>query len=275
MHILSLMMDVVLAGYLVYEVVRFLPRFRQLKQEIAEGHAEARTRVYRQALWFEWISALLALLALGFDWNKLNPRALGLDHAAWMRTLPGGGDFDRGAMGGVVLGLALGMAGLIAARIRANRRGTRPTILTRPPWLRKLFPDFTALVPSNNRERLLWAAVAVSAGICEELVFRGWLVATLQSELGVGGLSLLVAAAAIFGLAHIYQGVSGVVLTTLLGAFFCVVYLKTGSLLVPILLHTAIDIRFAFLPAARAQKPETSSAGSAHFAKENNSPQAG
>jgi membrane protease YdiL (CAAX protease family) len=54
-----------------------------------------------------------------------------------------------------------------------------------------------------------------------------------------------------------------------------VVYLKTGSLLVPILLHTAIDIRFAFLPAARAQKPEISSAGSAHFAKENNSPQAG
>jgi uncharacterized protein len=275
MHILSLMMAVVLAGYLVYEVVRFLPRFRQLKQEIAEGHAEARTRVYRRALWFEWISALLALLALGFDWNKLNPRALGLDHAAWMRTLSGSGDFDRGAMGGVVIGLTLGMAGLIAARIRANRRGAQPTTLPRPPWWRKLFPDFSALVPTNNRERLLWAAVAVSAGICEELVFRGWLLATLRSELGMGGLGLLLAAAAIFGLAHIYQGVSGVVLTALVGAFFCVVYVKTGSLLVPILLHTAIDVRFAFLPAARVQKPEASYAGEAHFGKENNSRHAG
>jgi membrane protease YdiL (CAAX protease family) len=256
MHILSLMMDVVLAGYLVYEVVRFLPRFRQLKQEIAEGHADARRRVYRRALGFEWISALLALLALGFDWNKLNPRALGLDHAAWMRTLSGSG--GRGAMGGIVIGLTLGMAGLIAARIRANRRGTQPTILTRQPWVRKLFPDFTALVPTNNRERLLWAAVAVSAGICEELVFRGWLLATLQSELGMGGLSLLIASAAIFGLAHVYQGAPGVVLAALVGAFFCVVYVKTGSLLVPILLHTAIDVRFAFLPAARVQKPETS-----------------
>ena len=258
MHILSLLMDVVLAGYLFYEVVRFLPRFRQLEQEIAEGHAEARTRVYRRGLWFEWISALLALLALGFAWNKLNPRALGLDHAAGMRTLSGSGDFDRGAMGGVVIGLTLGMAGLIAARMRANRRGAQPTILPRQPWWRKLFPDFTALVPTNNRERLLWVAVAVSAGICEELVFRRWLLATLHSELGMGGLSLLIAAAAIFGLAHAYQGVSGVILTAVVGAFFCVLYIKTGSLLVPILLHTAIDVRFAFLPAARVQKPETS-----------------
>jgi membrane protease YdiL (CAAX protease family) len=275
MHILSLMMDVVLAGYLVYEVVRFPPRYRQMKQEIAQGHAEARRRVYRQALWFEWISALLALLALGFDWNKLNPRTLGLDHAAWTGNPPGGGDFDRGAMGGVVIGLTLGMVVLIAARIRANRRGTQPTPSTRQPWWRKLFPDFSALVPTNNRERLWWAAVAVSAGICEELVFRGWLLATLRSELGLGGLGLLLAAAAIFGLAHIYQGVSGVVLTALVGAFFCVVYVKTGSLLVPILLHTAIDVRFAFLPAARVQKPEASYAGEAHFGKENNSRHAG
>lgn len=258
MHILSLMIDVVLAGYLVYEVVEFLPRFRRLKQGLEEGHAEARTRVYRRALWFEWISALLACLALGLHGNTMNPRSLGLDHAAWMRTLAGSGDFDRGAVGGVIIGLTLGMAGLIAARIRANRRGTQPTILTRQPWWRKLFPDFTALVPANNRERFLWAAVAVSAGICEELVFRGWLLATLHSELGLAGLTLLVVSATIFGLAHIYQGAAGVVLTALVGAFFCVVYVKTGSLLVPILLHIAIDIRFAFLPASRVQKPETS-----------------
>jgi membrane protease YdiL (CAAX protease family) len=69
---------------------------------------------------------------------------------------------------------------------------------------------------------LWWAAVAVSAGICEELVFRGWFLATLRSELGMGGLSLLIAAAAIFGLAHVYQGVSGVILTAVVGAFFCV-----------------------------------------------------
>ena len=35
----------------------------------------------------------------------------------------------------------------------------------------KLVPDFSALIPVTNRARLLWILVAVSAGICEELVF--------------------------------------------------------------------------------------------------------
>lgn len=122
---------------------------------------------------------------------------------------------------------------------------------------RKLMPDFTALIPVTGRERLLWAAAAISAGICEEIVFRGWLLATLHDSVGLGGTALVPTAAAIFGLAHTYQGVTGVILTALAGVLFCVLYVATGSLLVPILLHCVVDLRFAFLPAPRTRKPET------------------
>ncbi len=258
MHILSPTIDILLAGYVVWEVARFVPSYRQLKQAIAKGDAHARTRVYQQALAFEWISALLAVVALGFDWNKLNPKFLALDGSGLIQSLPRGGDFDRGGLVGVLAGITLGTAILIVVKIRANRRGVARALDAPAPWWRKLLPDFSALPPVTTQERLIWAAVAVSAGICEEIVFRGWLLATLHGPIGLNGTALILVAAGIFGLAHAYQRVTGVFLTALAGAFFCVLYVRTGSLLVPILLHILIDLRFAVLPAPRIPKPEAS-----------------
>lgn len=257
MHILPFAIDIILAVYVVWDVVRFLPQYRQLKQAIANGDVHARTRVYRRALVFEWVTALLALLALGFDWSKLNPRLLGLENARLIQMIPRGGDFDRGAIGGVVLGLVLGTVGMAIARLRARRRAaTSAPVVPAPGW-RKLLPDFSALIPVTTRERLLWAVVAVSAGVCEEVVFRGWLLSTLHGRFGLSGTALILVAAAIFGLAHAYQGITGIVLTAFLGAVFCGIYVATGSLLVPILLHVLIDVRFAVLPAPPTQNPRT------------------
>jgi uncharacterized protein len=255
MHILSFAMDIVLAGYIAWEVVRFIPRYRQLKQAIANGDAQARTPIYYQALAFEWISAFLALVALGFDWSKLNPKSLALEASAFIRHFSLSGEFGRGIIGGVLFGIAVGLVGMMLARVRANRRGIAPAPDSPAPRWRRLLPDFSALVPVTTRERFLWVAVAVSAGVCEETVFRGWLLATLHSKLGLAGTALLLVASAIFGLAHAYQGITGVILTGLAGAFFCGLYVATGSLLVPILLHALIDLRFALLPSPRAQKP--------------------
>jgi membrane protease YdiL (CAAX protease family) len=258
MHILSFIIDIVLAGYVIWEVVQFVPRYRQLKQAIAKGDAHARTRIYQRAFAFEWISALLALIALGFDWNKLNPKFLALDGSGLIQSLSKGGDFARGKIAGVLVGMALGTVGLIITRIRANRRGSAHALNAPAPWWRKLLPDFSALLPATTHERFFWAAVAVSAGICEEIVFRGWLLATLHGQAGVGGTRLILVGAAIFGLAHAYQGIPGMIMTAFAGAFFCILYVETGSLLAPILLHSLIDLRFALLPAPRIQKPQTS-----------------
>ncbi len=37
MHILSIVIDIILAGYVTWEVLRFGPQYRQLKQDIANG----------------------------------------------------------------------------------------------------------------------------------------------------------------------------------------------------------------------------------------------
>ena len=46
----------------------------------------------------------------------------------------------------------------------------------------------------------------------------------------------------LFGAAHMYQGLVGVMATTVLGAVFSVMYLSTGSLLLPMLLHALINV---------------------------------
>ncbi len=158
---------------------------------------------------------------------------------------------------GVLVGMAVGLLGFVAARVGARWGGAVAVRETKTPRWRKLLPDFSALLPVAARERLLWAAVAISAGICEEVVFRGWLLATLHGPAGLTGTALVAVAAVIFGLAHAYQGIAGVVLTAFAGAFFCVLYVTTGSLLIPIALHTLVDLRFALLPAPPMQKPRT------------------
>lgn len=106
-----------------------------------------------------------------------------------------------------------------------------------------------ALVPRTGVERRWFALVAVTAGWCEEVLYRGFFLAVFVALVpDASDLLLVVISAAAFGLAHAYQGVSGMVTTGVLGAILAYVYVGTGTLLVPILLHAAIDLRILLLP---------------------------
>jgi membrane protease YdiL (CAAX protease family) len=126
-------------------------------------------------------------------------------------------------------------------------------------WSR-ILPDFGALLPTTMRERLLFAVVALSAGLCEEVVFRAWLLNALH-ELGLSELVLVGTASAVFGLAHHYQGVIGIVVTGLLAVVFCGLYFASGTLWVPIVIHAIIDVRVAVMPSTYlGHRPATTNA---------------
>lgn len=101
---------------------------------------------------------------------------------------------------------------------------------------------FSAMLPRNARERWVGLGGSVTAGVCEEILFRGLLIA-----LGVSlGLHVYVAAAlslAIFVLCHLYQGRTGMLQVALLGGAFTHLYLSTGSLLLSIAVHILVDMR--------------------------------
>lgn len=59
--------------------------------------------------------------------------------------------------------------------------------------------------------------------------------------------AVLVVAAVTFGLAHWYQGPSGMAATALAGALLTGLYLGTGSLLLPMAVHVLVDLRALLL----------------------------
>jgi membrane protease YdiL (CAAX protease family) len=252
-RIMTYVVDVLLVLFIVREVLEFARRYSRLKRDVAQGDREARSRLYRRALRFQWASAALALTGLRFDWNALRPGGLALDSSPLVNAFASAGSLRHGALSGIGMGVGLGTLAMVVLRLRARRKDSShgAPVARVAPW-RRLVPDFTAVLPVTTRERWLWLAVAISAGVCEEVVFRGWLLSVLHDPLGLTGTALIVVAAVGFGLAHAYQGPGGMVLTGLAGALFCTLYVASGDLLVPILLHTVVDARFALLPAAGA-----------------------
>ncbi len=102
------------------------------------------------------------------------------------------------------------------------------------------------LAPRSRAERRMAAGLAVTAGICEELLYRGLFVA-LGVSLGMPVVLAAVVSCVLFALAHIYQGWWGLVGPGLLGALFMVVYLGTASLIIPMALHVVLDLRSLLL----------------------------
>ena len=107
--------------------------------------------------------------------------------------------------------------------------------------MRAQMGQFRYFMPTTRTE-LGWvtAGVSTSAGICEELLFRGFLLYQLTAWMPTT--AAVAVSSLLFGLCHCYQGVVGIVKTGLLGVVFCLCYITTDSLLAPILLHILIDV---------------------------------
>lgn len=99
-----------------------------------------------------------------------------------------------------------------------------------------------ALLPRNRNELALGAALSVNAGIVEELLFRFGLPMLAYAASGHAWAAWLVPTL-LFGAMHAYQGVTGVITTTILGALFGLIFLVSGSLLLVIVLHILFDVR--------------------------------
>jgi len=112
------------------------------------------------------------------------------------------------------------------------------------------YTDFSkigkALLPKTNQELVWFFFVVISVAIGEELIFREFYFELLNQNFGLTGDALLIVTAVIFGIVHSYQGLIGVVATFILGLALGKIFQTTESLLVPIILHFLIDIKFVW-----------------------------
>jgi membrane protease YdiL (CAAX protease family) len=96
------------------------------------------------------------------------------------------------------------------------------------------------LLPRTPREFRLFSMLAVSAGITEEIFYRGYLIWYLQQFMSLSAAAVV--STLWFAAAHAYQGARAVVVITLLGGVLAGLYVWSGSLLAPIVLHAIIDL---------------------------------
>jgi hypothetical protein len=118
------------------------------------------------------------------------------------------------------------------------------------------------LFPRDARQRRRFFFVSLTAGICEEFIFRGVAFAIchyLFPDLSVYLVPLI--PGAVFGIAHIYQGVTGVVKTGVVGILLGYIYAATGSLLTVIIVHFIMDVQSSYTAPDR-EAPEAG--GSPH-----------
>jgi membrane protease YdiL (CAAX protease family) len=203
----------------------------------------ARRSFYGRLLILEWGLALLALViwlsAPGVDGRQVGLR--------WPQEWPG-------PVAALVVLLVLVF---VVVSTRALRSGALLEVhapaARRPGEGRHAEPPgqaTLALLPRTAGERRLFSVVGVTAGVCEEWLYRGFFLAVVSALAGGPSTGVLVVVAAVaFGLAHAYQGPAGIVSTGVLGGVMAAVYLQTGSLLLPVLLHVVIDLRFLLVPA--------------------------
>ncbi len=208
----------VIAVGLLLDHFALWPAFLQ-RSQIDSGRA-------RLWLWSRWMGLLWTLAAAGIALWLLEARSwrsLGLIAPHGWRLL---------AATLLVLALAITYA-RTAARIARGSRSRRIR-------LQRQFETVGAALPHTGSELRWFVALSLTAGFCEEFIFRGYLIWSLQSMLGLWGAAAL--SVVIFAAAHSYQGRKGILGAGIAGALLTMVVLIFGSLFPAMAAHALIDI---------------------------------
>jgi membrane protease YdiL (CAAX protease family) len=198
---------------------------RSLEARVARGDPNARARTYWRAILIQWPLSIV-LFALWRQSGRGLPE-LGLATGFHTRTWIGWG-VALTIMAALVTQTVLVLRS--SANLAACRRQAEP---------------LRALIPSNSNEARLFTGVSITAGICEEFLYRGYLIAVVASMFNIWvGVALSSLA---FGLGHAYQGPKGIIKTSVIGLALAGLYQLSGSLWASMLVHAALDVNSGYL----------------------------
>jgi membrane protease YdiL (CAAX protease family) len=194
-------------------------RLRRLLAEPSVGTKE-KLVLYGSTIAFQWV--LAGLVAWRAFARGLTTTQLGI---------------SRPASAGLVLWAVVGTILFGLFQWLNLRRVSRMSGAV-PNFMRKLAER---ILPQGSVEFAPYCALAVTAGVCEEFLYRAFAMAAL-SRAGIVPWAVVLISSVFFGLAHTYQGASGVAGTTLMGLVFGTARLVLGSVLPVAIWHAAVDV---------------------------------
>jgi hypothetical protein len=98
-----------------------------------------------------------------------------------------------------------------------------------------------SLLPQSLLEVLIWIATSITAAICEEMAFRGYVQRQLHALSGSIVMAVL-GQGVVFGFFHFYQGWKNVVVISVLGVLFGILATLRRNLRTNIIVHAWADV---------------------------------
>ena len=194
--------------------------FRILLRRTSEGDANARVKFYKGIFMWHWPWTIGLL-----GWWLLSGNTL-----ASIGLVPV-------VEGSQWVAIGIGVI-VIAAQVVPLAMGSRDS--DKLSAIKEQMGEIASLVPRTRSESRLFDMVSITAGVTEEILYRGLLLVTLVSLIGTW--PAVVISSLIFGLGHAYQGIAGIVKTGLVGLVLALLTVSTGSLFIAIVLHTVVDL---------------------------------
>ena len=205
---------------LVWPVVDKVWLYPWLTRATEAGVPGARARAYLVGILGEWIPVGVVLALWVSRGRPLTVLGLGL---------------------GSPLGLGIGLA--LAAVVLSLLWLQRRAIFARPERFDAVLRQVTAarpLIPHTPGELRGFKLLSITAGVCEELMFRGyiwWYLAVWTGPWASAAISSV-----LFGAGHLYMDRKAAVRAGIVGAVMAGIVLGCGSLWPAMIIHAAIDI---------------------------------
>lgn len=198
---------------------------RRMLRRVEAKEPDARVSTYRLTIAFQWgTTAIVLLVWLG---TSQNLSSLGLG-------------FQSGWGFWVFGGLTL-----VACLLSVVQAVTVTRSEEKLAQAKDQFRSLIHLVPHDNRDAQWWTGLSITAGICEEIIYRGFMITVIAAS--VGTWVAVGVSAVVFGLGHAYQGPSSILKTAAIGVAMGVLFVVTGSLWAPMLLHVVYDLTIGYI----------------------------
>jgi CAAX protease family protein len=198
-------------------------RVRRLLAQPALTSAQ-RLSLYASTIAFQWV--IVAVVYWRSESRHVGPADLGLVVSGVWRTLS--------------------VAFIFTALLCVNQwAGLRKIALVPADQRGFLFQFTQKIMPHTTTETFAFVALALTAGLSEEFIYRGFVLAVFSGMFGSSlfGIFLSAVTSSIwFAAAHLYQGRRGVATTFIVGMMFWAVRIWTGNLVPAMMAHVGVDM---------------------------------
>lgn len=189
-----------------------------------QSTAADRLALYGSTILFQWLLVLLVAwrcVARGVDVEELGLSTGNPWRIVWI---------GAALTGLLCLNQVIGLSKM--SKLPREKRGS-------------VFAVSEMIMPRTSREILVFAALAFTAGISEEFLYRGFaFMAFVRMIVNYGPPNTMAAVLSSlwFAVAHAYQGRRGLITTFVVGIIFASVRIWTGSILPAMAAHFCIDL---------------------------------